>query len=102
MVCHLPLLVKMTTSVAQVRSQLGGSNLFRRGVSPLVQGTSPAEGFRFVETLKDLLERAKLKRQVNSGRALAALAEQQGFSDYRTQINQILSGTYKSRPTNAL
>lgn len=53
-------------------------------------------------TLHDLLEQAKQKRQVTSGRALAELAQRHGYSDYRTQINQILKRTYKSRPSPTL
>lgn len=48
------------------------------------------------KTLKDLLEQAKVNHDVTSGRALADLTHGREHSIDRTQVNQILAGTYKS------
>lgn len=98
---HGTLLVNVTTGVAQVRAPFGASNLFQIGGAPLVQVISPAEGSVSVETLKDLLQRAKSERGV-SGRALAKLAQDHGYLIHNTQVNAILAGTYKSRPSQPL
>lgn len=55
-----------------------------------------------MQTLRDLLEQAKVDRAVRSGRALADLAEKHGQKIDRTQVNAILGGTYKSRPQRPL
>jgi hypothetical protein len=47
-------------------------------------------------TLKDLLEQAKVTRGVTSGRALADLTQGRENTIDRTQVNQLLAGTYKS------
>lgn len=49
-------------------------------------------------TLKDLLDIAADQRGL-SGRKLADLAQQHGFKLVHTTINQIRSGSYKSRPS---
>lgn len=49
-------------------------------------------------TLKDLLDSAADQRGL-SGRKLADLAQQHGFKLVHTTINQIRSGSYKSRPS---
>lgn len=48
------------------------------------------------KTLKDLLQQAKDQRGVTSGRALADLTTGREHTIDRTQVNQILAGTYKS------
>lgn len=52
-----------------------------------------------MSTLKELLEGAKLVHDVTSGRALANLAERHGYRIDRTQVNAILNGSYKNRPS---
>lgn len=53
-------------------------------------------------TLKDLLEQAKLDRDARSGRALAKIASDHGHQVHATQVNHILAGTYRSRPSRQL
>lgn len=48
------------------------------------------------ETLKDLLDKAKERHGVTSGRALADLTNGRKHTIDRTQVNALLKGTYKS------
>lgn len=50
-------------------------------------------------TLRDLIQQAADTRQL-SGRALADLAQQQGFQIAHATVNAIRSGSYKSRPSD--
>ncbi|MEQ7847766.1 hypothetical protein [Nocardioides kribbensis] len=54
------------------------------------------------QTLADLLRQAMDKRGVRSGRALADLTSGREHTIDRTQVNNILRGTYKHRPGDSL
>lgn len=55
-----------------------------------------------MRTLKDLLEHAKVIREARSGRHLAEIAVEHGYSIDRTLVAQILNGKYKYRPGRPL
>lgn len=50
------------------------------------------------ETLKDLIDLAKQRQGVRSGRQLAQLAQDHGHQIDRTQINDMAAGRYKAVP----
>ena len=51
------------------------------------------------EELTEALKRAKARHGGASGRRLAEIASANGFDVDRTQVNHILAGRYRSRPT---